>query len=383
MKVISIRIVLVVTVLLTSCTQATPIVPIETATPLSTATPIPSTNTPLPTPVQLNVEPDVLQLLKDQDALNPDGSVRTANKYFENAVGFAVVPESIQHIQTTDATLKDVLSGTDNQGIRVFWNKEKLYWIPEFSMSQDYLLSENVPYVPLDAYFDGSTHYSAAVYIAEHPGLIANDASYPYYKINVAANRTGVIGFEISIIGMAEASVPGEPSTKISYKTPKPFYYLGLQQTKDNLGAVIYVVVKGNWNPTTENPDRTTPTFQAFDEAVYRKSIEGVFFKMLLSNKFDMPGELVPVFPAPSGRYVAPANEFSYNIDLNNPHVAALMNQDLFSLLPSEIQAKINHMLDQAGAPFDAVTNPRHVVLKELPPELSNMLLYTGLRAWY
>ena len=345
-------------------------------------TPTAEVATPTEVHVALNVDADVLQQLKDQNALNSDGSVNTANKYVENNADFSIAPETIKHVMTTDASFKDVIMGTDNQGHRVFWNEQKGYWTPEFTMSEDFTNPESAPYVPLEAYFDGSAHYSAAVYIVEHPGLIAADASHPYYKINGAFSSKGAIGYEISLMGMAQESMPGESSTPISYKTAKPFYYMGIQQTKDSSGAVIYVVDKDNWNPTTEKPDQTTPTFHGFDEKAYRELIQYERFKALISNKVNMPGELVPVLPVPPGRYLYSPDEFIYNTDASNPHVAALADQDFFSMLPADVQAQINNMLDKAGAPFDSVTNPRHVVLNELPPELSNLLLYTGLREW-
>lgn len=336
------------------------------------------TAVPTETHVVLNVDADVLQLLKDQNALNPDGSVSSANKYVENNADFSVSPETIKHVTTTDTALKDILSGTDSQGNRVFWNKEKGYWVQEFGMGAIDKTPSDSPFVPLDAYYDGSSHYSAAIYIAEHPNLIAGDAAHPYFKAIIRYTPSDV-SRSIFYICIAQEDIPSHQpgKTDISYKINKPFAYLGLQQTKDHSGQVIYVMAKDSWNPTDEHPDQTLPTFLGFDKATYEDWAQYPTIFNITSNKTDMGGEVVPIFPSPE---LTDINALRYENQDLSPNVAHLQNQQAINLFAES--ADIQAIFDQIAKGETLTTSTNFASLSALPPELSNMLLLAGVRFW-
>jgi hypothetical protein len=305
----------------------------------------------------------MLQKLKDQDALTPDGTISTDNRYLKDNSSFSIPAESIRYLTTNDTGYKGIISGTDNRGHRVFWNKEKLCWVPEFGMSAIDKHPEAAPYVPLLAYYDGSAHYSTAVYIAEHPGLIDPEASYPYYVASVrwTPGSIGGIFFRVGVIGDGFNIFPNE--TKISYKVNKPYAYLGIQQTTDESGSIIYVIVKDSWNPTEANRDQSLPIYLGLDKTSYEEFAQYPLLFLFTSNKKDMPGEIMPIFPASTMKDVS---RLSDENNPANPHVASLQNADVIKLFAEhdEIQTLIDRVAN--GQELTAVTN--NVALASLPP---------------
>lgn len=321
-----------------------------TSTPDTAPTPIPDSR------VDLTVGPETFRVTTDV-------------LYSEAVTNVNIDPTKAQKIG-------DILVYTDASG-RLLWNERAAAWVPEFSTSLDYAHPETAPYVPLDAYEDGSAALSADLYIAEHPGLIEADASYPYYMVNLINQR----GYEISLRPTNAVSFPESEVTQINRNVPKPYEYLGMQQTTDARGNVIYVIVKQNWNPGNQQ-DQYLPTFQGFDAAAFKDWIKYPLIFKHLSNQTDMNAELVPVFPAPPGSNVTPADAFSYDDQSKNPFVRALTQQAVINIFPQDIRALILEMYPRAGDNFDAVNNPKSIQLDQLPEELSRMILYTGIRSW-
>ncbi len=272
----------------------------------------------------------------------------------------------------------EVLVYTEASG-RYIWNDEQQAWTPEFTTSLEYTKPELSPYVPMEAYFDGSAALSAQLYMAEHPGLIEADASYPHYMINFENSE----GYHISLIPVNRNAFPADMITDISAKKNKPFEYLGLQQTKDSDGNIIYVVVKENWNPTPENEQQTLPTFHGFDKASYQEWIKYPLILKYLANDQTTVGQLLPVFPAPPGSYVEPTSTYAYWGQPPNPFVRALVGQeDAIRIFPVDVQQAIIAMNAKVGENYDPVANPKSISLAELPEGLSRMILYTGMESW-
>lgn len=236
---------------------------------------------------------------------------------------------------------------------------------------------EAAPYVPIEAYYDGSVHYSTAVYIAEHPGVIDPKASYPYYKASVkwVPYSKGYIFFTFGVIADGFGIFPNE--TDISYKVSKPYAYLGLQRTADQSSNVIYIIVKDSWNPTDANHDQTLPVYLGFDQASYESWMQYTVLLDFTSNAINMPGELIPVIPASTMKDVSTLN---YGNQPASPHVASLQNADVINLFPehNKIQALINKITN--GEVLTAATN--NVALASLPAGLSDMILLPAFREW-
>lgn len=271
----------------------------------------------------------------------------------------------------------DVWVYTDASG-RYLWNDERQAWAPEFTTSMDYTHPELAPFVPMDAYTDGSAALSAQLYMAEHPGLIEADASYPHYMVNVENSE----GYHISLIPVNRNAFPADKITTLTANTNKPFEYLGLQQTTDSAGHVIYVVVKENWNPVPGNESQTLPTFHGFDKAAYNEWIKYPLILKFLTNDTNPFGQLLPIFPAPPGSYAEPAETYAYWSQPANPHVRALNGQNSITIFPADIQAAIKAMYAKVGENYDPVTNPKSISLSQLPEGLSRMILYTATEGW-
>jgi len=351
----------------TACTSAEssyiPVAPVQ-----STLTQSPSAIvTVSPEAVESTVMPDShVQLVVGLETF----SVVRDVMYSETVKNLEIDSENVQVIE-------GFLVYNDSTG-RFIYHNELDVWVPEFTTNIDYTHPELSPYVPMEAYDDGSAALSAQLYMAEHPGLIEPDAPYPHYMVNVENTE----GYHISLIPINRNAFSSDQITQITGKTNKPFEYLGLQQTTDAKGNVIYVVVKENWNPAPGKEDRTLPTFHGFDEEAYLHWIKYPLILKFLANDASVIGQLLPIFPAPPGSYAESASEYEYWNEPANPAVRALNGQEAIAIFPQDIRSAIIAMYLKVGENYDAKTNPKSTPLSELPKELSRLILYTGMESW-
>ncbi len=289
----------------------------------------------------------------------------------------------------------DVLVYTDVTG-RLLWNEHMQAWVPEFGTSMDYKTPEASPIVPFDAYYDGSkpdaityipssAALSDMLYIAEHPDVIPSDASYPYYRVALFGNDKARIGYEIVLTGPNQYLITGENKTEVSNKKPLPFTYLGVQQTKDNNGNVIYVIKKANWNPTPTNEQNILVTNMGFDKSAYDQWFKyPLIMRYIAADSSVTGGELVPLFLSPNGQFQETnPNLFYLETQPANPHVAALVSKDLTGIFSQEVQNSIGLLYPQINKPFDEKTNPGSYLVGVLPSGLTNMIHYTGVQTFY
>jgi hypothetical protein len=285
----------------------------------------------------------------------------------------------------------EVLVHTDASG-RLLWNEHMQAWVPEFGTSMDYKSPETAPVVPFEAYYDGSkpgdaeyvpssAALSDMLYVAEHPNLIASDASYPYYRVTLFGNDKARIGYEIGLTGPNQYLL-NENKTDTSRTLNRPFAYFGVQQTQDASGDVIYIIKKANWNPDGEIKIITTN--HGFDQAAYNEWFQYPLILKYLTNTPSMTGELVPLFLSPDGQFQETnPNLFYYETDPANPNVASLVSADAITMFSPGDQADILSLYPQINKPFDATTNPGSYLIDSLPPEMSNMILVTGVHQFH
>ena len=317
--------------------------------------------------------------------------------YSENTKTLNIDPIKVRVTQSPsiETLVGEILWYMDNStGTRFIWNNRLSAWVPEFTTSKNYKNPEESPVVPLEAYYDGSkigdSEYvpssvalSDALYIAEHPELIAPDASYPYYRISLSVNKVGPNGYIIALTGPNQYLLTEQNTTKISRKNNKPFVYFGMQQTTDQMGNTIYIIKRASWNPTDENPNGIVAMNMGFDKDRYEAKIQYPLIFKFLDGEAHPPGELIPVFPYNYDTNQFSPNTFSYSNDEPNPNVAALLNTNLISMFEDATQHQIKGLIKGYNKPFDAQTNPGSYLIPSLPPELSNMILFTSTQSWY
>lgn len=311
--------------------------------------------------------------------------VTTDVLYSEAVTNVNIDPTKVQKIG-------EVLVYTDATE-RLLWNEHMQAWVPEFGTNMDYAHPELSPSVPLEAYYDGSkpgdamyipssVALSDALYVAEHPSLIASDATHPYYRVALAVDETGPNGYYITLTGPNQYLLTDQNTTYISRKENKPFAYFGMQQTSDENGNIIYIVKRASWNPTAEDPNGIVTMNMGFDKGQYEGWIRYPLIFKFLDVDAHPPGELLPVFPYEYNSYRFSPDSFSYSTDKPNPNVAALLNTDMIAMFEPGEQQNIKNLINGYNIPFDAKTNPGSYLLSSLPPELSNMILYTGVQSW-
>lgn len=274
---------------------------------------------------------------------------------------------------------------------RLIWNENMAAWTPEFQASMDYTHPELSPSVPFEAYYDGSKPGDAVyvpssialsdqLYVAEHPNLIAPDASRPAYRVTLAWSDSTVVGYELTLRGPNSYLLsPGEV-TVIDRTINKPFAYFGVQQTVDKNNNTIYVIKKANLNPTPENTNAILTTNQGFDQAKYNEWFQYPLILKYLTNDSTMTGELNPMFPYEFGTYRFDVNTFLTEGQGPNPHVARLLNTGMISMFDAETQQEIKDLYNGVGKQFDVNTNPMSFGIDGLPLELSNMILFTSVQ---
>lgn len=301
-------------------------------------------------------------------------------KYRDGQTAVDIDPSKAQKIG-------DLLVYSDAAG-RLIWNEHLASWTPEFGTSLDYMNSESAPMVPFDAYYDGSkpddsvyipssATLSDRLYFAEHPGIISVDSPHPHYKVNME----NTFGYMISIYPVNEASFPPSELTQVKFKEPKSFEYFGIQQTEDLSGNKIIVIKKANSNPDATDPNNTIHTTNmGMDKFIYDQAVEHPLMFKFLTDSREAVGQMMPMFLPPPGNSVRPESDFREVGTLESPAVFALQSQDDINIFPQEVQNLILAMYPRAGENFDATTNPKSINLTELPPGLSNMILYTSRR---
>jgi hypothetical protein len=279
---------------------------------------------------------------------------------------------------------------------RYIWNEHMAAWIPVFGISTDFRTPEASPTVPFDAYYDGSamgvleyipssSTLSDALYVAEHPGLIAPNASYPYYRVTLFGNDKAMIGYQIVLTGPNQYLLIDENTTQLSNKQPLPFNLYGIQQTKDKGGHIIYVMKKANWNPTNVNSPEILVTNMGFDKSAYDEWFQYPLILRYIANDSKVTGgELSPLFLSPDGQFQETNPDlFYFETQPANPHLASLLSADAIRMFDLSVQADILSLYPQINKPFNADTNPGSYLIGSLPSELSNMILYTGVHQFY
>lgn len=331
------------------------------------------------TPIQLasaSVTPEVAGVTatsEGQVQLSVGGETFTVTRDVKYRDGQATVDIDPSRAQK----IGDLLVYSDASG-RLIWNEHLASWTPEFGTNMDYSRPELSPFVPGEAYADGSAALSARLYLAEHPDFIKADAPDPHYMVNGVNGQ----GYYISVLPTNANAFSANEVTQIRGDTNKPFGYLGLQQTEDRFGNIIYVVGKGSLVRIPGSSDEVYPTFFGFDKSRYEKLISYPLIFKFLANDKSMVGEIVPVLPAPPGSYVAPAETFQFYDQKGFPHVRALVQQNVISLFPAEIQDAIVNMYLNVDKDYNPTTNPKSVPLSELPEGLDRLILYPGLKSW-
>lgn len=363
--------------------------PLSTPTPTASVT-LTSTATSTPSPTRTSTPDPRISINFDSETYY----VTDRLLYSENITTLDFDPTKVR---TTQSPSIDSLDGKllwymdDTIGKRFIWNHYLSAWVPEFETNMDYAHPELSPSVPLKAFYDGSkpkdTKYipssvalSDMLYVAEHPGMIATDASYPYYRVSLSVNKAGPNGYIIALTGPNQYLLTEQNTTKISRNKNRPFAYFGMQQTTDQRGNTIYIIKRASWNPTTENPNGIVTMSMGFDKDRYEERIQyPLIFKFLDGEA----GELIPVFPYNYGTNQFSPNTFSYGYDKPNPNVAALINTNMISMFEDTTQRQIIGLANGHGVPFDAQTNPGSYLIPSLPPELSNMILFTSTQSWF
>lgn len=372
------KVLLLSTFILTACTTttSTPTSTLSpTATPLSSLTPLPalSVTATLDSKIQLVVRGETFTVTRDV-------------KYRDGQTAVDIDPSKAQKIG-------ELLVYSDASG-RLIWNEHMAAWTPEFGTNMDYSRPELSPYVPLDAFYDGSKPGDATfvpssvalsdrLYLAEHPEIIAADATFPYYRITLAWSDQTVVGYEIALTGPNQYLLTDEPKTDTSRNVNRSFAYFGLQQTLDRNNNIIYGIKKANLNPTPTEPDAILATTQGFDEATYDEWFQYAIIYKYLTNTPSMTGEITPMFPLELGVYRFDKNTFFSEGQPVNPNVASLLNTEMIAMFDADTQQEIIDLYNGVGKQFDATTNRMSISLDSLPPDLSNMILYTTVHQFY
>lgn len=377
--------IVLVVILLTSCAPAdSPTTTISTLVTTATKTPSPTeTSTPDPR-ISINFNSETYFVT---DKLMYSGNTYTLN----------IDPLKVRITQSPsiESLVGEILWYTDDKvGTRFIWNDHLSAWVPEFTTSMDYKKPEESPAVPFEAYYDGSrisdpeyapssVALSDMLYVAEHPSMIAADASYPYYRVSLSVNKSGPNGYIIALTGPNQYLLTEQNTTKILRNQNKPFAYFGMQQTTDQKGNTIYIIKRASWNPTTENPNGIVTMNMGFDKDQYEAQIQYPLIFKFLDGESHPPGELIPVFPYNYDTNQFSPNTFSYSNDEPNPNVAALLNTSMISMFEDATQHQIKGLIKGYNKPFDAETNPGSYLIPSLPPELSNMILFTSTQSWF
>jgi hypothetical protein len=380
--------VLLIAIILTSCVPLSTPIPMAIITLTSTA---PSTPSPTKTSTP---DPRIL--------INSDSETYFVTErllYSENTKTLNIDPIKVRITQSPsiETLVGDILWYMDDAtGTRFIWNNHLLAWVPEFTTSKNYKNPEESPVVPLEAYYDGSNigdskytpssvALSDALYIAEHPELIAPDASYPYYRVTLFGNDKAMIGYQIGLTGPNQYLLINENRTKLLNTQPLPFSIYGIQQTRDEEGYIIYIAKKANWNPTNVNPYEILVTNMGFDKSAYDEWFQYPLILRYFANDPKVTGgELVPLFPSPDGQFQETnPNLFYYEKQPANPHVASLLSAHAIEIFEPYVRKDILRLYPQINKPFDADTNPGSYLIGYLPPQLSNMIHYTGVQQFY
>ncbi len=375
-----------VAIILTSC------VPLSTPTPMAIVT-LTSIETSTPSPTKTSTpDPRIL--------INSDSETYFVTErllYSENTKTLNIDPIKVRITQSPfiETLVGEILWYMDDAtGTRFIWNNHLSAWVPEFLTNTDYAHPEISPFVPLEAFYDGSkpgdekyTPSSVALsnmlYVAEHPGMIAADAFYPYYRVSLSVNKAGPNGYIVALTGPNQYLLTEQNTTKVSRNQNKPFTYFGMQQTTDQRGNTIYIIKRASWNPTTENPNGIVIMNMGFDKKRYEEQIQYPLIFKFLDGESHPPGELVPVFPYNYGTNQFSPDTFSYSNDKPNPNVALLLDTNMITLFEDTTQYQIKGLIKGYNKPFDAETNPGSYLIPSLPPELSNMILFTSTQSWF
>lgn len=385
MKIRKIITVFLLPIILASCVPPSTPSPTAIITPTSTATSTPSpTKTSTPDPrISISFNSETF-------------FVTDRLQYSENANTLNIDPLKVRVIQSPsiESHIGEILWYMDETtGARFIWNSNLLAWVPEFKTSMDYKNPEASPVVPLEAYYDGSNvgdpeyapssvALSDALYAAEHPELIASDATYPYYRATLAWSNETVIGYEIALTGPNQYLITDENKTDVARVLNRPFAYFGVQQTKNKDGSIIYIIKKANWNPTQLNEDEILTFNMGFDKSRY----EEWFKYQLILDKVTDPhttGELSPVFPYEFGVYHFNKDSFYVERQGHNPSVASLLDTSMINMFEPEIRQRIIDLYNGVGRQFDPNTNRMSILIGSLPLDLSNMILYTSVHQFY
>lgn len=312
-------------------------------------------------------------------------SVTRDVKYRDGQTSVDIDPLKVQ-------VVGDLLVYTTDAG-RLIWNENKAAWTPEFSTSMDYAHPELSPSVPFEAFYDGSkpgdavyipssVALSDALYVSEHPELIADNATYPHYRAALTWSDETVVGYQIVLTGPNQYLLPKDVTTQIDRNTPKPFVYFGMQQTRDRSNNVIYVIKKANWNPTEASPNAVLTTNMGFDKARFEAMIQYDAIFERLSNNVNMSGEIVPNFPYNFGVYRFDNDTFYASRQGKNPNVASLLSTEMLSMFDIAVQQAILDLYNGVGKPVDAATNPGSTLIGSLPDDFTNMIHFSSQKDW-
>lgn len=339
-------------------------------------------------PVSINVSPEIQAILVAEHAVGADGKLVTKLTHGESAKQVDIQTESIKTTHSEDSSVTDIITGTDAVGNRYIWNTEISSWVPEFQLSQDYTHPENATYVEYSAFKDGSMNLSAALYVAEHPELLSDNPTHPYYKINVFLNPAfGGFYYQISLFRAEPYRFTDPEETAFPLqKDTIPFTPLGLVYSKDTQGNVFEVIAQNYSNPSLDNPERLTNVFFGIDQPTYTKYSTDKADNGLSTIEnivLHYTSELSPMFPPPTGHYWYDPAQFRLATQETNPVVANLQSPNLIKIFTPEEQKLITDIfvLWEAGTAPDAQHSS--VAIGELPPELSDMVVFTGFQGWF
>ncbi len=373
--------------LLVSCDKppTSPLVPTTILIPSATVLP---TIIPTATSLPLNVSPEVLTILVQEQIVDTNGKLATKLTHGEGAKQVDIQTESIKTTHSEDSSMTDIITGTDPLGNRYIWNTEISSWVPEFQLSQDYTHPETATFVEYSAFKDGSMNLSAALYVTEHPELLSDNPIHPYYKVNTYLNRAyGGLLYEISLFRTnAHQFTDAEETPLPLHRDTIPYTPLGLVYSKDSHDNVFEVIAQVYSNPSPDNQERLTNVFYGMDQAPYTKLATNKApngLSTIENAVLDYRNELVPVLPPPTGTsWYNPANFSLISTEYASPAVANLQSQDLIKIFTPAEQELITDMFFAWASGNGPDGSHNSIAISELPTGLSHMVVFMGLEGW-
>lgn len=319
-------------------------------------------------------------------------TVNTTVIHSEATKNLNIDPAKVQMSESTDPAIGKIYWVLDEAtNTRYLWHEAKGFWVPDITLSQEWLSPQSSMFVERSAVDDGSADLAANLYAIEHSDLIPPGAVDPRYKINAYGS-----GFELGYFRDNQQLWPDrkDPSKETQlipkkFNEQRPFGWEGMFRTKDAKGNDIYVFVQHRKNsPTTDNPRKTMNIFYGFDKSAYENAyliIDGQGNPFIVDYIDNNYSEFVLVFPPPVGVGGFDSNGFNYKDEEKNPNVARFLNQNLYRLFTPQEQEAIIHAFEIYNAASNKFSMPDQSFSAEistLPPELSNMIVYPGIKGW-